>query len=52
MDDAREQHLQKIRQIEAELETAKDIHRKDLFRHLYRLKKELKIYDFYHRQRG
>lgn len=51
MADARERHLQEIERTKAELLTAKDVHRKDLQRHLYQLQKDLKLYDFYRNRR-
>jgi hypothetical protein len=48
MADARERHLQEIERTKAEIMTAKGIHRKDLTRHLYQLKKDLKMFDHYH----
>ena len=50
MHDARERHLQEIERTKAELLTAKDIHKKDLQRHLYQLQKDLKIFDSYHKR--
>jgi hypothetical protein len=47
MVDARERHLQEIERTKVELRTAKDIHKKNLTRHLHQLQKELKIYDSY-----
>lgn len=52
MPDARERHITEIRRLEQELHSAGPIHRKDLQKHINRLKKELKIYDFYMRKRG
>lgn len=48
MSDARKRHLEEIERTKAELLTAKDVHRKDLQRHLHQLQKDLKIYDYYH----
>lgn len=50
MPDARERHLQEIERTKAELLNAKDVHKKDLTRHLHQLQKELKIYDHYHKR--
>ena len=49
MVNARERHLQEIERTKEELKGAKDIHRKDLLRHLRQLEKDLKTYDSYHR---
>lgn len=49
---ARERHIQEIRNLEQKIGFAGPIHRKDLQKHINRLKKELKIYDFYMRKRG
>ena len=50
MDDARKRHLDAIRAAEKELKSAGPIHHKDLQKHINRMKKDLKIYDFYHRK--
>ena len=50
MPDARSRHLQEIARTKAELLTAKDIHKKDLERHLHQLQKDLKTYDHYHKR--
>lgn len=42
---ARERHLEEIRETEEALKTAGRIHKRDLFRHLIRLKRQLKQYD-------
>lgn len=50
MANARERHVAEIKQIEQQLKTAGPIHKKDLFRHLIRLKRELKQYDLYYKE--
>lgn len=52
MVDARQRHIDEIKRLEHELQTAGPIHRKDLQKHINRMKKELKIYDYYRTQRG
>ena len=47
---ARERHIVAIRALEREYKSAGYIHKKDLKKHINRMKKELKIYDFYMRQ--
>ena len=47
MDKAREKHIEKIRKTEEALKTAGTIHKRDLFRHLIRLKRQLKQYDMF-----
>ena len=49
---AKQRHKAEIRRLEQELQTAGPIHRKDLQKHINRMKKELKIYDFYTRRKG
>ena len=51
MADARQRHVDAIRAAERELLTAGPIHRRDLQKHINRMKKELKIYDFHMRQK-
>lgn len=41
----RKDYLTKIEKAKAELQTAGPIHRRDLIRYIYRLEKELRIYD-------
>ena len=43
----REELAEKIRKAEAELKTAGPIHRKDLLKHLRRMRAELTTYDRY-----
>lgn len=45
MDKAREKHVEEIRKTEEALKTAGMIHKRDLFRHLIKLKRQLKQYD-------
>lgn len=54
MADARDRHNAEIRAVLAELRTLRKNtpHRRDLERHLHRLQKELRTYDFYMKQRG
>lgn len=52
MPDARQRHVDAIRAAERELMTAGPIHRRDLQKHINRMKKDLKIYDFYMRRNG
>ena len=47
MVNARDRHLEEIRRLETELAKAGPMHAKDLRKHINRMKKELKIYDFY-----
>ena len=44
---AREEHLQKIREAKQQLKTAGPHHRRDLVKYIYRMQKELMIYDRY-----
>lgn len=46
----REEHIAAIRAAKAELKTAGPYHRHDLQKHIHRMQKELRIYDFYHQQ--
>ena len=48
----RDELVSKIRNAKAELPTAGVIHRRDLLKHIHRMEKELKIYDYYHRKGG
>lgn len=41
----RDERVEKIRQAEEEIKTAGAIHRRDIMRHIRRLKKELRDYD-------
>lgn len=50
MTDAWQRHIEEIKRTERELQTAGPIHKKDLFRHLIRLKRELKQYDLYYKE--
>lgn len=49
MADARERHLQEIQTAKDELKTLHldTPHKRDLLRHLHRLQKQLKEYDYY-----
>ena len=49
---ARQRQVEAIHAAEREMKTAGPVHRRDLQKHINRMKKELKIYDFYMRQRG
>ena len=49
-DSARERHVSQIREAQRQLQTAGYIHRRDLQKQIRRMKKELKIYDFYMQQ--
>ena len=42
---ARERHIQKMKEIRKEMETAGAIHRKDLDRQYRRMLKDLQVYD-------
>lgn len=46
----REQHKAAIRAAKQELKTAGPHHRRDLMKHIHRMQKELRIYDFYQQQ--
>ena len=46
----RERHIAAIRAAKEELKTAGPHHRRDLQKHIHRMQKELRIYDFYHQQ--
>jgi len=50
MADARDEWKAKIRAAKAELKTAGPYHRRDLMKHIHRMEKELRIYDFYHKR--
>lgn len=50
MKDARERHLQQIREAKQQLKTARPYHRRDLLKHIHRMEKELRIYDRYRQQ--
>lgn len=52
MDERREEWKAKIRAAKTELKTAGAYHRHDLLKHIHRMQKELKIYDYYHKQIG
>ena len=45
----REKHVEKIRRAKRELETAGAIHKKDLQKYIYRMERQLRIYDRYHK---
>jgi len=45
--DAREEHVQKIREAKQQLKTAGPHHRRDLMKYIHRMQKELMIYDRY-----
>lgn len=47
--DKRQEHLDAIRAAKEQLKTAGPCHRRDLVKHIKRLKKELLVYDAYHR---
>ena len=49
MSTPRERHLEKIRRAEEEMRRAGPVHRRDLQKHIGRMRKELEIYDRYHR---
>ena len=51
-DSARERHVSQIREAQRQLQTAGYIHMRDLQKQIRRMKKELKIYDFYMQQNG
>lgn len=42
---ARERHIQRMKEVKAEMRTAGEIHRKDLHRQYRRLLHDLKVYD-------
>lgn len=48
----REMHILKMRNAIKEVRTASGVHKKDLIRYVYRLKKELVEYDRYHQMLG
>ena len=50
MPDARQEHIAAIRAAKEELKTAGPHHRRDLQKHIHRMQKELRIYDYYHQQ--
>ena len=54
MADARERHKEKLKAARDEFHRLKGDtpHRRDLLRHIRRLEKELKIFDYYMSQRG
>lgn len=45
----RDELIQKIEAAKREMEHSGPIHRRDLYKHIRRLEKELRIYDNYHR---
>lgn len=49
-DSSREAHIEKINKAKAEMKTAGPCHRRDIARSIKRMKKELIIYDKYHKQ--
>ena len=53
-DTSRDRHLSSLRSARAELRTlTKDTpHRRDILRHIHRMEKQLREYDYYHTQRG
>lgn len=51
MDDARQRHVKAIRDAERELQTSGSIHRRDVQKHINRMKKDMKIYNYYMRQK-
>lgn len=48
----RDEMVSKIRMAKAELPTAGVIHRRDLLKHIHRMEKELKTYDYYQKRGG
>lgn len=46
----REELTQKIAAAKDEMQRSGPIHRRDLYKHIHRMEKELRIYDFYHAQ--
>ena len=50
MESARDRHIRTLERLKQELKTAGPIHRKDLQRAIYRMEKELIIYDRYRSQ--
>ena len=50
MPDAREEHKAAIRAAKQELKTAGPYHRRDLMKHIHRMQKDLRIYDFSQQQ--
>ena len=50
MESPRERHIRTLESLKQELKTAGPVHRKDLQRAIYRMEKELIIYDRYRQQ--
>ena len=50
MENSRDRHVKEIQRLEAELAKAGPVHARDLKKHINRMKKDLKIYDFYMRK--
>lgn len=50
MADARAEAVEKIRRARAEMQTSGPIHRRDLQRQINRLRKDIQIYDRYHKR--